>query len=48
MFADRWDRGRGESAYIEETRGPQIPDCLRDIPPGGLRHQERADDDLEG
>src|SRR5205823_10113495 len=44
---DRGDRGRGEGADLQETGGFQVPDGGRDVPPGGLWHQERPDDDLE-
>src|SRR5437899_5077169 len=33
---------------IEEARSPQISDCDLDVPPGGLLHEERADNRFEG
>ena len=44
---DRPERGRRERARFEQTRSPEILDGSLHVSPGGLRHEEGPDDDLE-
>jgi len=41
------DLGSSDLLRLQESFPPEVPDRLRDPGPGGLRHQYRADEDLE-
>lgn len=47
VLPDCRDRRLRESPRIEQSRGLQVLDRRRDVPPRGLLHEQCADDDLE-